>query len=133
MRIGRIGADHIQVAIRPAFGDDELLALVVRLEQLLDAGYGAIDVVFEEGLDAAAFPEAWREQGPGAAGDHYIAVKKDADIALSPAQPHEHVTRQDVTDTMALLHELGKTRQLAEVDHEDTPIAEVVQANGRRR
>ncbi len=49
MRIGRIGTDHIQVAIRPAVGDEELLALVVRLEQLLDAGYGAIDVVFEQG------------------------------------------------------------------------------------
>lgn len=51
VRIGRIGADHIQVSIRPAFDDAELLALVDRLEQLVDAGYDTIDVVLE-GRDA---------------------------------------------------------------------------------
>lgn len=48
VRIGRIGADHIQVSIRPALDDGELLIVVHRLEQLIDAGYEAIDVVFEE-------------------------------------------------------------------------------------
>ncbi|MGH9270934.1 MAG: FtsX-like permease family protein [Ilumatobacteraceae bacterium] len=47
LRVGRIGVDHIQVFIRPAHGPNELLALVERLEQLIDAGYDTIDVVFE--------------------------------------------------------------------------------------
>lgn len=48
VRIGRIGADHIQVSIRPALHDAELLVLVDRLALLIDAGYDSIDVVFEE-------------------------------------------------------------------------------------
>ena len=47
VRIGRIGADHIQVSIRPALDDAELIVLVDRLEQLIDAGYETIDVVFD--------------------------------------------------------------------------------------
>src|SRR3546814_16689736 len=53
VRIGRIGSGHIQVAIRPAFGDAELLALVDRLERLIDAGWKTIEVVF----DGAIKPE----------------------------------------------------------------------------
>lgn len=47
LRISRIGTDHLQVFIRPVQGCTELLALVERLEQLIDVGYDAIDVVFE--------------------------------------------------------------------------------------
>jgi hypothetical protein len=47
VRISRIGSDHLQVFIRSAHGCKELLALVDRLEQLVDAGYDTIDVVFE--------------------------------------------------------------------------------------
>lgn len=47
VRISRIGSDHLQVFIRPVYGCRELLALVERLEQLIDAGYDTIDVVFE--------------------------------------------------------------------------------------
>ena len=47
VRISRIGADHLQVFIRPVDGDQELLALVGRLEELIGAGYEVIDVVFE--------------------------------------------------------------------------------------
>lgn len=47
LRIVRIGADHVQVLIRPAQGGTELRALVDRLEQLVDAGYATIDVAFE--------------------------------------------------------------------------------------
>lgn len=46
-RIGRVGADHVQVFIRPVLRGTELLAVVERLEQLFDAGYDTIDVVFE--------------------------------------------------------------------------------------
>lgn len=47
VRIGCIGTDRIQVSIRPAFDEAELLALVERLEQLVDAGYATIDLVLE--------------------------------------------------------------------------------------
>lgn len=56
VRIGCIGTDRIQVSIRPAFDDAELLALVDRLEQLVDAGYDTIDVVLE-GLDPSVRPD----------------------------------------------------------------------------
>ncbi len=47
VRISRVGSDHLQVFVRPAYGCRELMALVERLEQLIGAGYDAIDVVFE--------------------------------------------------------------------------------------
>lgn len=47
VRIERIGTDHVQVFIRPALGDAELLAGVERIERLFDAGFGAIAVVFD--------------------------------------------------------------------------------------
>lgn len=47
LRIGRIGADHIEVVVRPVLGPEELLALVDRFERLIDAGYDTIDVVVE--------------------------------------------------------------------------------------
>lgn len=61
VRIGRIGADHIQVSIRPAFDEAELLVLVDRLERLIEAGYDSIDVVFE-GSDVPHDPARTTEQ-----------------------------------------------------------------------
>lgn len=120
---------------------------------------GHISGVDRFGL-VSVFPEAWRERNLGATFDHYIAVKKDADIALTqsgldwiilrpsvlldeagrgtialgPAQIHEDITRQDVADTLAaLLHESRITQQILELNHGDTPIAEAVEANVRTR
>lgn len=64
VRISRIGSDHLQVFIRSPHGDRELLALVERLEQLVDAGYDAIDVVFE----AAPHDRHVRDAQPSARG-----------------------------------------------------------------
>lgn len=47
VRISRIGSDRLQLHIRDPSGCAELLALVERLERLIDVGYDAIDVVFE--------------------------------------------------------------------------------------
>ena len=57
LRIGLVGADHIQVFIRPAHGEQEFLALVDRLERLIDAGYETVDVVFES-ASSGSFPAA---------------------------------------------------------------------------
>lgn len=108
----------------------------------------------------SVFPEAWRERNLGPGFDHYIAVKKDADIALSqsgldwiilrpsvlldepgrgtialgPAQIHNDITRQDVADTLAaLLHEPRITQQILELNRGATPVAEAVQSNIRGR
>lgn len=106
----------------------------------------------------SVFPEAWRERSLGPGFDHYIAVKKGADVALSqsgldwiilrpavlldepghgtvalgPAQIHGHITRQDVADTLAaLLHETRISRQILELNHGETPIADAVEGNIR--
>lgn len=47
MRIDRIGTDHVTVSIRPVRDGTEILAVVARLERLIDAGYDTIDVAFE--------------------------------------------------------------------------------------
>ncbi|WP_324278309.1 NAD(P)H-binding protein [Blastococcus brunescens] len=89
----------------------------------------AIEAARLNGIDrrglVSVFPAAWRERNPGAGLDHYIAMKKDADVALTqsgldwiilrpavlldgpgrgavalgPAQIHGDITRQDVADT----------------------------------
>ena len=108
----------------------------------------------------SVFPEAWRERNLGEGFDHYIAVKKGAEIALTrsgldwvilrpavlldepghgtialgAAETHGDITRQDVAETLAaLLHEPRITQQILELNHGDTPIAEAVQANVRTR
>lgn len=108
----------------------------------------------------SVFPEAWRERHLGEAFDHYIAVKKEADIALTrsgldwiilrpavlldeagrgtvslgAAETHGDITRQDVAETLAaLLHEPRITQQILELNHGHSPIAEAVQANIRTR
>lgn len=47
VRISRIGNDRLELHIRDPSGYAELLALVERLERLIDVGYDAIDVIFE--------------------------------------------------------------------------------------
>lgn len=47
VRISRIGSDHLQVHSQDPAGCAELLALVERLERLIDVGYDAIHVIFE--------------------------------------------------------------------------------------
>lgn len=47
VRIDRIGTDHVTVSIRPVRDGTEILAVVARLERLIDAGYDTIDVAFE--------------------------------------------------------------------------------------
>lgn len=59
VQIGLIGTDHIQLSIRPAPDDAELLVLVDRVEQLIDAGYDSFEVVLEE-RDAPDDP--WTER-----------------------------------------------------------------------
>lgn len=104
----------------------------------------------------SVFPEAWRERNLGPGFDHYIAVKKNADIALtrsdldwvivrpsalqdSPgegavalgaAEIHDVISRSDVAATLAeVLHEKRITRQILEVTAGSTPIGEAVQQN----
>ena len=106
----------------------------------------------------SVFPEAWRERNLGAGFDHYIAMKKEADIALTqsgldwivlrpavllddpgrgtvalgPAELHGEITRQDVADTLAaLLHEPRISRQILELNHGDAWIEEAVETNIR--
>lgn len=107
----------------------------------------------------SVFPEAWRERNLGEGFDHYIAVKKSADItltrsgldwlilrpaalldvpgrgtvALGPAETHGEIPRADVALTLAeLLHEPRITRQILELTTGTTPITDAVRANIRR-
>lgn len=106
----------------------------------------------------SVFPEAWRERDVDADFEHYISVKKRADVAvadsdldyvilrpaalrdapgvgrvsLGPAQIHHTITRADVAETLAiLLHEPIISRRILEVTEGDTPIAAAVEANAR--
>jgi len=104
-------------------------------------------------LLVSVFPEAWRERNLGQGFDHYIYVKKTADIALSqsgldwvilrpsvllnepgrgtvalgPAEIHGEIPRADVAATLIeLLHEPRITQQILEVTGADTPIERAV-------
>jgi uncharacterized protein YbjT (DUF2867 family) len=106
----------------------------------------------------SVLPEAWRERDLGDEVEHYFAVKKLTDVAVSqsdldwvvlrpamlvdrdgtgrvalgPAQPHDEVTREDVAATLAeLLHEPRIRRQILELDEGETPISVAVRANVR--
>ncbi|MFI0241348.1 NAD(P)H-binding protein [Streptomyces sp. NPDC016845] len=108
----------------------------------------------------SVFPEAWRERNLGDDFDHYIAVKKTADIALTtsgldwvilrpaaltdapgqdtvalgPAETHGEIPRADVARTLAhLLHEPRISRQILELTTGSTPIPDAVRANVRTR
>ena len=106
----------------------------------------------------SVLPEAWRERDLGDDEEHYFAVKKLMDVAVSlsdldwlvlrpsalvdragtgrvalgPAQPHGEIAREDVAATLAeLLHEPRIGRQILELDEGETPIAAAVRANVR--
>ena len=106
----------------------------------------------------SVLPEAWRERDLGDDEEHYFAVKKLTDVAVSqsdldwlvlrpsmlvdragtgrvalgPAQPHGEIAREDVAATLAeLLHEPRISRQILELDEGETPIASAVRANLR--
>lgn len=101
----------------------------------------------------SVFPEAWRERDLGEDFDHYIDVKKQAEVALTqsdldyvilrpsalqddpgvgtvalgPAQIHDTITRADVAATLAgLLHETRISRQILEATAGDTPITDAI-------
>lgn len=106
----------------------------------------------------SVLPEAWRERNLAADEEHYFAVKKLTDVAVSlsdldwlvlrpsmlvdragtgrvalgPAQPHGEIPREDVAATLAeLLHEPRIRRQILELDEGETPIPSAVRANVR--
>jgi uncharacterized protein YbjT (DUF2867 family) len=108
----------------------------------------------------SVFPESWRERDLGDEVEHYFAVKKEADVALTrsgldwlvvrpsllldgpgagtvslgPAALHRRIARADVAETLAeLLHEPRVGRQILELDTGSTPIADAVRANVRTR
>lgn len=125
--------------------------VVMTLEALCRAGVTRFVLV-------SVLPEAGRELGLGGDEEHYFAVKKLTDVAVSssdldwvilrpsmlvdrpgtgrialgPAQPHDEITREDVAATLAeLLHEPRIRRQILEVDEGETPTALAVRANIR--
>lgn len=106
----------------------------------------------------SVLPEAWRERSLDDDEEHYFAVKKLTDVAVSlsdldwlilrpsmlvdrpgtgrvslgPAQPHDEISRQDVAATLAeLLHEPRIRRQILELNQGETPITSAVRANVR--
>ena len=106
----------------------------------------------------SVLPEAGRESGLSDDEEYYFAVKKEADVALahsaldwvilrpsmlldgdgagtvslSAAELHGAITRDDVASTLVeLLHETRINRQILELDHGTTPIADAVRANVR--
>ncbi|WP_415973830.1 NAD(P)H-binding protein [Rhodococcus sp. 077-4] len=130
--------------------DGEGVSTAIAAAELLSARprFGLISV----------FPEAWRERNLGPEFDHYIDVKKHAELALTqsdldwvilrpsalrddpgtgtvelgPAEIHETITRADVARTMAeLLHEARISRRILEVTAGATPIARAVHQNIR--
>ncbi|AFT69554.1 NAD-dependent epimerase/dehydratase [Alloalcanivorax dieselolei B5] len=103
----------------------------------------------------SVLPESWRERDLSENEEHYFAVKKQADVAvtrsnlnwlilrpsllldgdgvgtisLGPAEFHGEITRDDVAATLAeLLHEPGIGRQILELNTGSVPIKEAVQA-----
>ena len=105
----------------------------------------------------SVFPDAWRERHMDESFEHYIAVKKKADVelahsgldwvilrpsalkndagvgtvSLSPAEFHTEIRRDDVAATLAeLVHTPAIRRRILEVTEGATPIGEAVAALG---
>ena len=103
----------------------------------------------------SVFPEAWRERHMDEGFEHYITVKKHADIELSQsdldwvilrpsalknepgtgtinlgvAQIHTEVRRDDVAATLAeLIHTPAVSRKILELTEGSTPISKAVGA-----
>ena len=106
----------------------------------------------------SVFPEAGRNENLGDSFEHYIAVKKRADVALTktdldwvilrpstlineagigtvslgPAEVHTVVRRDDVAATIVeLIHAPAVTRVVLELTHGTTPVACAVAMLGR--
>ncbi|MDB6013485.1 MAG: oxidoreductase ylbE [Gammaproteobacteria bacterium] len=106
-------------------------------------------------LLVSVFPEAWRERDMPKSFEHYMTVKKRADVelvhsglewlilrpasltddsgtgsvSLSMAELHTAISRDDVAATIAaLLHSPGVRRRILEVTAGETPIASAVAA-----
>jgi uncharacterized protein YbjT (DUF2867 family) len=106
-------------------------------------------------LLVSVFPEAWRERNMPKSFEHYMAVKKRADVelvhselewiilrpsaltddpgtgsvSLSPAEIHTDISRDDVAATIAtLLHSARVQRTILEVTSGSTKIARAVAA-----
>ncbi len=106
-------------------------------------------------LLVSVFPEAWRERDMPKSFEHYMEVKKTADVdlvhsgldwvilrpsaltydlgtgkvSLSAAEIHTHISRDDVAETIAcLLQTPGVRKTILEVTAGDTTIANAVLA-----
>lgn len=109
-------------------------------------------------LLVSAFPDAWRDRRMPEDFEHYMKVKRQADVYLAgtdldwvivrpgtltdsagtgrvrlgPAIPYGEVPRDDVAAVLtALLHQDGVTRTILELTTGTTPIAEAVKAQAR--
>lgn len=103
----------------------------------------------------SVFPESWRERNLTAEEEHYFAVKKRADVAvtrsglnwvilrpsllvdepasgqvsLGPAEIHDQIPRADVAEVLVeLLRHPGINQQILELNRGDVPISEAVSA-----
>lgn len=106
-------------------------------------------------LLVSAFPEAGRQKQLSDTFEHYMAVKKQADMALAesgldwvilrpgtltddagsgkirigPALTYGSVPREDVAETLAaLVHAPGLSRRILELTEGDTPVADAIAA-----
>jgi uncharacterized protein YbjT (DUF2867 family) len=169
--------------VEPALGDlgkltrEQLAALMADCDAVVfaagapDAGTRAADLVDGEGLVLAAeaaaqadvrrflhisaFPDAWRDRRMPADFEHYMRVKRNADVylvgtdldwvivrpgtlsnapgsgrvRLGPAIPYGDISRDDVAAVFTtLVHALDVTRQIVELTAGDTPVADAVEA-----
>jgi len=117
------------------------------------AAAGAVDARF---VLVSVLPESWRERDLGDDVEHYFAVKKETDVAVSrarsdwlivrpsrlldepgrgtvslgPAELHDEIPREDVADTLVeLILEPRINRQILELNTGPTPIPEAVHGN----
>ncbi|MBC9226512.1 NAD(P)H-binding protein [Aeromicrobium sp. 636] len=117
------------------------------------AAAGAVDARF---VLVSVLPESWRERDLDAEVEHYFAVKKETDVAVSrassdwviirpsllldepgrgtvslgPAELHDEIPREDVADTLVeVILEPRINRQILELNTGPTPIPEAVRGN----
>ncbi|MTB89027.1 NAD(P)H-binding protein [Aeromicrobium senzhongii] len=117
------------------------------------AAAGEVDARF---VLVSVLPESWRERDLDAEVEHYFAVKKETDVAVSrassdwviirpsllldepgrgtvslgPAELHDEIPREDVADTLVeVILEPRINRQILELNTGPTPIPEAVRGN----
>jgi uncharacterized protein YbjT (DUF2867 family) len=148
------GSDAI-VFSAGAGGESDAMTTAIDRDGVVKSMVAARLAGIQRFLLVSVFPEAWRERHMDAGFEHYIAVKKEADMALSEsgldwvilrpsalkndpgvgtvnlgvAQIHTEVRRDDVAATLAeLIHASAVSRKILELTEGDTPIAEAVGA-----